>query len=87
MELTSPLGKNWGKDQISAFLTTCKREEDKYSSRDNPTKQDSLHILATDIQKTNAANPSDFSLSTQLNVKELETYKQAMNKLPIQQWS
>lgn len=38
IKLTSLLKKNWKEDQTSTFLTTYKKEEDKDSSRANPTK-------------------------------------------------
>lgn len=80
-ELTSLLEKNWEKDQVLAFLTIYEEDkEDKNLSRTNPTKEDLLHIQATIIHKANAVNPSNFFLPTQLNIKEPETYKQAMSR-------
>lgn len=68
-EITSLFEKNWERDQTSAFLTACKRKEDKNFNRTNLTKQDPLHILVAAIHKVNAANLSNFSLSTQLDIE------------------
>lgn len=79
-KLISLFEKNWEEDQTSAFLINCKRKEDEDSNRANFTTQDLLYILVAVIQKANTANLSNFSFITQINIEELETYEQAMNR-------
>ncbi len=83
-ELTLLLGKDWENDQVSAFLTTYKENEDKDSKKVSSIEQDPLHILATVIHKANTINPSEFTSSIQLNIKEPETYEQAISGPHVQ---
>ncbi len=73
-QLTSLLNKDWEDDaKVSAFLASyCDQDQDP-GDKALESKLDPLHILATAIQKANAANTADFSLTSQLDVKEPET--------------
>lgn len=75
IKLTLLFEKDWKADQVSTFLTTYKEDKNVDFSRVNHTKQDLLQILAIIIYKVNVTNPNNFSSSTQLDVKKLETYE------------
>lgn len=75
--LISMLNEDWERDQISTFLTLCQSTKNPVSNNDG---QDLLYILVATIHKANAKNPSNFSATSQLNVKEPETYKQTINR-------
>ena len=80
--LAKLLSKDWKEEEkISAFLTSI----DKNDVPD--TGLDPLHLLATSLHKSNSTDPSNFVFSTQLDVMEPETYKQAMNGSHAQQWA
>lgn len=79
--LAKLLNDDWEQEEkISAFLTSI--DDDVPDTSLNP-----LHILAASLQKANAADPGDFVFSTQLDVKEPETYERAMSCSHAQQWA
>lgn len=51
------------------------------------TGLDLLYIFATFFHKINFLDLGDFVFLTQLDVKKLKTYKQAISCLYIQQWA
>lgn len=81
-QLTSMLDKDWERNQVLTFLTLCQSTEDLVLNDD---RQDPLHILVATIHKANAKNPSNFFTTSQLDVKEPETYERAINRPHIQQ--
>ena len=87
-QLTSLLDKNWEDDaKVSAFLASCYDQDQDPGNEALKSKLNPLYILATAIQKANAANPADFSSISQLNVEEPETYKLAMSGLHAKHWA
>lgn len=78
------LEKDLAEDLISTFLTAYKKNKNADFSKANLIRQDLLHILATVIYKANIAKPSNLSSSTQLNIEEPKTYKQAINGPHVQ---
>lgn len=66
------LKDNWKKDQISIFLTSCQSIKETIP---NNNKQGFLHILVVIIYKANTKNPSNFLITSHINVKKLKTYK------------
>lgn len=75
-QLATLLDNNWEEsDKVTAFLASCKNDD---TGSKVETETDPLHILATAIHKANAGDASEFTSSTQLDIKEPETYKQAM---------
>ncbi len=79
-QLTSLLDKDWEDyAKVSAFLASCCDQDQDPGNKALESKLDPLHILATAIQKANAANPADFSSTSQLDVEEPETYERAMS--------
>lgn len=73
---TKLLDNDQKKDHISI-------NQDKASD----TGLDPLHILAISLPKANSIDHGDFLFITHLNIKEPETYKQAMSCFHIQQWA
>lgn len=65
-QLTSMLDEDLERDPVSMFLTLCQSTDEPVPNDDG---QDPLHILAATIHKANAKNPSDFSATSQLDVK------------------
>ena len=46
-----------------------------------------LRILAVRLMDANVVDPGEFTFATQLNVKELETFKRARSGTYAQQWA
>lgn len=67
---------------MATCYDTSKEVGPKYDSGIEP-----LYILASVINKADVENASEFVMATQLDVKEPETYKWAMNGLHAQQWA
>ena len=87
-QVTSLLDKNWEDDaKVSAFLASCCDQDQDPGNEALESKLDPLYILATAIQKANAANPADFSSTSHLDVKEPETYERAMSGPHVQHWA
>ncbi len=87
-QLTSLLDKDWEDyAKVSAFLASSFGQDQDPGNEALESKLDPLYILATAIQKTNAANPADFSSISQLNVEEPETYEWAISGPHAQQWA
>ncbi len=85
-QLNFLLDKNWEDDaKVSAFSASCFGQDQDSSDEALKSKLDPLHILATTIQKANAANPADFSSTSQLDVEESENYKRAITGPHAQQ--
>ena len=85
-QLASLLDKDWEEEEkISALLASWENSQKENSTYE--TKMDPLQILAASIQKANAGNPADFLSTTQLDIEELEMYKQAISKRQAQQWA
>lgn len=81
IQLALLFDKDWeAKEKIFAFLASYE-EDHKLENNTCKAKIDLLHILATFIQKANVKNLVDFSSTSQLNVQEPETYKQAVSRL------
>lgn len=75
-QLVILLDNDWKEhNKVTVFLASCYNDDtdSKVETKINP-----LHILATAIHKENARDVSEFTSSTQLNVKEPETYKRAI---------
>lgn len=78
------LDNDWEKsDKVTAFLASSYNHD---SDSKIELKTDSLHILATAIDKANIEDINEFTLLTQFNIKEPKTYKQAMYRSHKQQW-
>lgn len=86
MTQLSILLNDWKQDEkVSAFLASCYDQGQNSGNEVLESKEDPLHILATSMQKVNVTSPAEFSLSSQFDVEEPETYKQAINGLHTQQ--
>lgn len=58
-------------------MATCKDHDENEENLE--LEQEPDHILVAKIQKANAGSKSNSTSSTQLNVKEPETYERAIN--------
>lgn len=84
----STLLENWDQNaEVSAFLASYCDQGQESADETLKNEEDPLYILAASIQKANATNPADFSSSSELDVKELETYKRAMSGPHAQKWA
>lgn len=87
MELALILERNQEKrEEISAFIALYNYQKYKLENSTFKVKIDLLQILTTSIQKINTKNLTDFLLIIQLDVEQLETNKQVMNRSHTQQW-
>ncbi len=73
--------------KVSAFSASCFDQDQDPPNKALESKLDPLHIIGIAIQKANAANPADFSSTSQLDVEEPETYKPAISGPRAQQWA
>ncbi len=84
----STLLDDWEQDaKVSVFLTLCCDQGHESANEGLESKEDPLHILATYMQKANAASPAEFSSLSQFHVEESETYERAINGPYAQQWT
>ncbi len=85
-QLTLLLDKYWEDNtKVSAFLSLyCDQDQDP-GDKVLESKSDPLHILGTAVQKANAANPADFSSTSQRDTEEPETYDWAISGHNAQQ--
>ena len=84
-KLATLLDNDWEEsNKVTTFLASC-YNDDTVSKAE--TETDLLHILATAIHKANVGDASEFTSSTQLDVKESETYERAMYGSHKQQWA